>query len=199
MADFFTRLAERTLGHTPVARPNVAALSGLTSQRPASDEAAMLEETTASMDAREQRAASSAVPARISEWKAGRENPRRGPDSLRPQARASFTQASVVPGVTLPNRAMSDGEHDEGAAKQQRAERMAPGEFLERMRPSSPAPEFRPDAPVRSVAPTIHVTIGRIDVRAITPSSPSLAPRARARAPLKSLDEYLTQRNGKRL
>lgn len=159
----------------------------------------MLEETTASMDIQEQRAASSSIPAMISEVKAGRENPGRGPDPLRPRARAPFTQASVVPGVTLPDRAMSDREHDEDAAKQQRAERMAPAEFAERMRPSSPSPEFRLDALTRSVAPTIHVTIGRIDVRAVTPSSPSLAPRARARAPLTSLDEYLTQRNGKRL
>jgi hypothetical protein len=134
-----------------------------------------------------------------SEAKSDRENPGRDPDSLRPRARASFTQALVAPGVTLPDRAMSDREHDEDAANQQPAERMAPAELVERMRPSSPAPEFRLDALTRSVAPTIHVTIGRIDVRAVTPSSPSLAPRGRARAPLKSLDEYLTQRNGKRL
>jgi len=104
----------------------------------------------------------------------------------------------MITGMTPRDGAMPDLEWNEGAAKEQTAKRVHPTEFVERMRPQSPVPEFRPDPPERSVAPTIHVTIGRIDVRAVTPPSASVAPRARARTPLKSLDEYLTQRNGKR-
>lgn len=199
MADFFTRLAERTLGHTPAARPDIAALSVITSKMQATDYPSALEETVAATVSQEQAAASSAIPSMVSEAKAGRDNPGRSSDFLRPQEGASFSRASVVPGVTPRDRTMPDLEHDEGAAKQQTAERIAPTEFAERVRPHVPGPEFRVGPPERSVAPTIHVTIGRIDVRAVTPPSPGLAPRARARAPLQSLDEYLTQRNGKRL
>lgn len=45
--------------------------------------------------------------------------------------------------------------------------------------------------------PIVQVTIGRIEVRAVTPSAPP-APRAPARpqGPALSLDEYLRRRNG---
>jgi hypothetical protein len=41
--------------------------------------------------------------------------------------------------------------------------------------------------------PTIHVTIGRIEIRATPPSAPPQRPRAAA--PVMGLDEYLRQRN----
>ncbi len=48
-------------------------------------------------------------------------------------------------------------------------------------------------------APTIRVTIGRIEVRAIQPPASSSAPRpARTRRPTLSLSEYLKQRDGGR-
>lgn len=73
---------------------------------------------------------------------------------------------------------------------------------------ASPAPSF----PVQQVAienrplerneshlpqPTIQVTIGRIDVRAVTAPSPPAVPRARKKpSPSLSLDDYLKQRAG---
>jgi hypothetical protein len=52
------------------------------------------------------------------------------------------------------------------------------------------------DAPqLASSAPTIHVTIGRIEVRA-TPPPVSVQPKSRPAAPLMSLDDYLRQRGG---
>jgi len=54
-----------------------------------------------------------------------------------------------------------------------------------------------PPAPTTAAtdAPVIRVTIGRIDVRAVTPPAPQAAPPA---PPLRlTLDEYLRQRNGR--
>jgi hypothetical protein len=52
------------------------------------------------------------------------------------------------------------------------------------------------DAPqLTSSAPTIHVTIGRIEVRA-TPPPVSVQPKSRPASPLMSLDDYLRQRGG---
>ena len=52
----------------------------------------------------------------------------------------------------------------------------------------SPAPETPPFAPV----PTISVTIGRIEVRATPPSTPTAQPhKQRTPSPVVSLDEYM--------
>ena len=52
------------------------------------------------------------------------------------------------------------------------------------------------DAPPQaSPAPTIHVTIGRIEVRAM-PTPVSVQPKSRFAAPVMSLDDYLRQRGG---
>lgn len=47
-----------------------------------------------------------------------------------------------------------------------------------------------------STAPTIRVTIGRIDVRAVTPPAPALRPKPVRTGPTLSLDEYSRQRKG---
>lgn len=68
--------------------------------------------------------------------------------------------------------------------------------------PVEPTP-IRPmaDGPARQrreaqPAPTIRVTIGRIEVRATTPPTPKPPPRPARREPTVSLDQYLEQRNG---
>jgi hypothetical protein len=60
-----------------------------------------------------------------------------------------------------------------------------------RTTPSHVAPGPQPSAP-----PTIHVTIGRIEVRATPP--PTTAKRASQPAPKMSLEEYLRSRSGDR-
>jgi len=45
----------------------------------------------------------------------------------------------------------------------------------------------------RTIEPTIHVTIGRIDVRAVAPTAPTHR-RERDASPVMSLDEYLRTR-----
>jgi hypothetical protein len=72
-----------------------------------------------------------------------------------------------------------------GLVVQPRVERAAPASLPEV--PQAPAP-----------APTIHVTIGRIEVRATAPQG-AAAPARRASAPaVLTLDEYLRRRDGER-
>ena len=47
-----------------------------------------------------------------------------------------------------------------------------------------------------TAAPTVHVRIGRIDVRAILPPAPSSRPATRPVAPRSSLEDYLSGRKG---
>jgi len=59
---------------------------------------------------------------------------------------------------------------------------------------------LRPDAAAQDAdEPTVHITIGRVDVRAIPAASAPVAkkPAARPRQAL-SLDDYLRQRGGPR-
>lgn len=61
--------------------------------------------------------------------------------------------------------------------------------------PASPAaPMFRRE-PMPEAAPTIHVTIGRVDVRAVIPGAPAPRTETGPRAPALSLEDYLAQRN----
>jgi hypothetical protein len=53
-----------------------------------------------------------------------------------------------------------------------------------------------PAAAGPSPTPTIQVTIGRVEVRAIMPAVPVPEPRARSVEPKLSLDDYLRSRNG---
>ena len=59
--------------------------------------------------------------------------------------------------------------------------------------PVPPGPAGDPAPPPE---PTVHVTIGRVEIRAVTAPVPSARPASAARA--MSLDEYLTERNQRR-
>ena len=68
----------------------------------------------------------------------------------------------------------------------------------------TPAPVSSPQMarrdPAPESAPTIHVTIGRIEVRAVTSSAAVTPPPSRtvAKSPVTSLDDYLRERSGGR-
>jgi hypothetical protein len=59
--------------------------------------------------------------------------------------------------------------------------------------PVLPGPVGDPAPPPE---PTVHVTIGRVEVRAVT--APARPPRAAPAARTMSLDEYLAERNQRR-
>jgi hypothetical protein len=65
------------------------------------------------------------------------------------------------------------------------------GSHLNRAAPLPPAPEA--EAPA---APTIKITIGRVDVRAMMPDQEAPRPAPAARNTALSLDEYLKRRSG---
>ncbi len=67
-------------------------------------------------------------------------------------------------------------------------------------RPAAPtAPTAQPTPPSTPTSePTIRVTVGRVEVRAVTPPTPSASPAAERTGPALSLDDYLKQRDGER-
>jgi len=72
-----------------------------------------------------------------------------------------------------------------------------PGGDQKRESPLSDRVEPTPSAPgaEREITPTIKITIGRVDVRAVTPERPAPRPTPERR-PALSLDDYLKQRSG---
>jgi hypothetical protein len=81
---------------------------------------------------------------------------------------------------------------------------VAPAPFLPArpLAPGSPqgsasARGARPETAPAPAPPAIHVTIGRIEVRATPQRAPALAPAPRPAAPKLSLDEYLRSRRGR--
>jgi hypothetical protein len=64
--------------------------------------------------------------------------------------------------------------------------------------PRLPLASRTPEPPAVQPAPQIHVSIGRIEVRAVTPP-PTAAPQPKpAPTPRMSLDDYLRSQNGDR-
>jgi hypothetical protein len=68
-------------------------------------------------------------------------------------------------------------------------------EIATRLKTTAPPVSARPSSPIKP--PTIHVTIGRVEVRAVMP--PVAAPKPSSPSgPKPSLEDYLKQRNGDR-
>jgi hypothetical protein len=65
----------------------------------------------------------------------------------------------------------------------------------ERQAPVAPIRESVRQAPAKPEPPEIHISIGRIEVRA-TVGAPAPAPSRRPKEPLLGLDDYLKSRNG---
>jgi len=126
-------------------------------------------------------------------------------DVLRPQSPSERAASRSSVGSSLPRDSTKNPSHERRAEKT--IELIAPERDADReltharnvhavsQRSSSP----RPLAPGRQpknlpVAPSINVTIGRVEVRATLPPTPSKT--TRSSAPILSLDEYLRQRAG---
>jgi hypothetical protein len=118
----------------------------------------------------------------------------------RPERIALVAIGSIAPAapVVLPSRLAappSDARLPAAAIHRQTVEPEVPRSerFAASIRPLTPAaPEFSPSLPP-AVAPTIHVTIGRVEVRATPP--PPAASRAQTKGPsVMSLEEYLGRR-----
>jgi hypothetical protein len=104
---------------------------------------------------------------------------------------AQANQLNPPPSVTplVPQAAPSVNPRIEANSSRWEASftpRSAQGQEPQSVTPSQPEP-----------TPTIHITIGRIDIRAVPASTPT-RPRATATPPKQSLQDYLNSRNGGR-
>ena len=207
MSDFLTRLAERTLGLAPIARPDLTPVFAPALSEPADDSVSGM---------------SDAVP-----------NPapappvRQSPDSSVQDLSAEVHIETAVPDEKAqpepaktpvaeePSRSphreaekrgiLRTGTHNVAASQQRQMVQPRPYQTAkEAASIYSPGPSTPPIVTTHERSrldtkwtapspPTINVTIGRIEVRAVTPGPPPHAERRLV--PLQSLDEYLRSRN----
>lgn len=110
-------------------------------------------------------------------------------------AREDRSPESFGPRVDITRRRREREEWDGEAAATRRREPVAPIMPQTVRAPAPLTPRRAPDeAPANAPAPTIQVTIGRVEVRATNQPAPSRQPSAQA--PRLSLEEYLRRRSG---
>jgi hypothetical protein len=206
MPDFLTRLAERTLGFAEAVQPRIAPLFGsgadLAAEEPVEESAADVlapqrEEPTPLVEQAHPRVVSESMPAAaigVNELPA--EEPRQAPSV---QAAARIPGGAARDAVSVP------------AARQDEPPLLLP----RRAAPESvahlatPAAAMPPDVntPVESRSlrghpreeknvgpPTVRVTIGRVEVRAVFPAPEVRRPTPATPRPGLTLDDYLKQR-----
>ena len=104
--------------------------------------------------------------------------------------------ASVVPpaGSTGGARAHPRPDEHPESVFTPRTERSAPATFISRERAASmiePAHDRSAPTSAQDAVPTIKISIGRVDVRAVMPPSPAARSAAARRSPSLSLNDYL--------
>jgi len=220
MADFFTRLAERSMGLAAVVRPDTPPVL------PPAGDGDRFEDGAAPRRARPAPVVPPTDPARsvavtVAERKARQhrnvaqpgfdKTERRSTRALDDQDRPTESRRHVVVAPTLAQRQRQDAGTDSLTPRQDYSEtpltidsnaeavppvhRQALAAVVAGPLPTGPAPQWRPAAAQQP--PTIQVTIGRVEIRAVTPP-PTAAPQRSAErrvAARLSLDEYLRQRN----
>lgn len=116
--------------------------------------------------------------------------------SLAPAATVFSPSPLSVPTSDAPSPA-AEARSQTVESEERRSERFA----VAAIRPvARAAPAFSPSLPpaMAPPPPTIHVTIGRVEIRAVTTSAPTARTTLPATSPKISLDDYLKQRNGGR-
>jgi len=210
MADFFTRLAERALGVAPVAAPDLPPMFAPVVQP--------LEFSTEIVAP-----AQSVHVARPTEKPLLPNGPMENPTSRRPpEAARDGMRRSDELRSPLVNVRFAQNQAEDTALSIQRAEAVSPPAAQSAIDSSStvstvpaaaavrarneaastdpvPAPLSAAlvGSPIRAepVTPSIHVTIGRVEVRAVSAPAEPARPRERKAPALLSLDQYLRQRN----
>jgi hypothetical protein len=111
--------------------------------------------------------------------------------SIRPVTPIKETKATPSDDESQPTSKPADPRPEPPLAQDRLAPIGATPEIVPYLEPVAPA---RTQALAPEAGPTIHVTIGRVEVRA-TPA-PAARKRTRSRPPVMSLDDYLRQRSG---
>jgi hypothetical protein len=208
MANFFSRLAERTLGSAPVAQPDLSSMFAplaameLSTEISARSESARAERSTSgatSQNAPPQTQPTPSVerPHRDAEIHPPLVNVRQTKSELardRVQFAAEDINLKSESGRALDNS--SNRDHVRASADEARPQ-IVSRETLVRQAARSAIPDFASSTAGRleTPTPTIQVSIGRVEVRAVT--LPTQGPRIveRKAPPLLSLDQYLRERN----
>ena len=214
MSDFFSRLAERTLGVEPVARPDLAPMVSSVGDKEGAPLFAL--ENTISASARRRDESGSPVVERRAESLPAQ--PANDPTMFRREhgdrdhrAVPSRSEFFAPDPQTHAQVSESSTQREVSVAAEKSFERSTPTEVnsapIEFPRPAvryetvvSPMPQrlVQGEAPqlerVTPAPPTIHVSIGRIDVRAVTPA-PARASATERRPTRLSLEQYLRERN----
>jgi hypothetical protein len=211
MANLFSRLAERALGVAPVAQPDLPSMFAplapmeLSTQMSAGSESARADRSTSD----------NAAPIVTSQNTSTQPQPappvgraRRDAElppplvNVRPtkskSARDRFPFAAEANSKSESGRVLDNSfDHDRRASADEARPQSVSRETLVRQAARPAIADFASSSAERSEAPapTIQVSIGRVEVRAVTPPTP--APRVvEKKAPLLlSLDQYLRDRN----
>ena len=199
MTDFFSRLAERALGLAPVAQPDLPSMFA-----PLAPMELSTEMSAGSENARADRSTSDNAPPNAASQNTSTQ-PRPAPpvgrarlDAKSKSARARFPFAAEDNSKSESGRVLDNSvDHDRRGSADEARPQSVSRETLVRQaaRPAIPDVASSSAEPPETPAPTIQVSIGRVEVRAVT--SPTQAPRVveRKAPPLLSLDQYLRERN----
>lgn len=147
---------------------------------------------------------SRAEPAPSSESRSPRPSIDPPPTSITPSRSHSLVSEQPVdrelPGTSTPLVPVADERQPQSVERREIATPVERPELVAR-EPSLPRHQFTPrtpEPPAAQPAPQIHVSIGRIEVRAVTPP-PAAAPQPKPTpTPRMSLDDYLRSQNGDR-
>jgi hypothetical protein len=221
MGDFFTRLAERTLGLAPVVQPDLTpVLLPVAESEVASDALPRLEESferTATparkaaphdVDSISRRmiitesatSAGETPQSLIQGWNQAVAPPARGGGAvdwqLEPPNREPSAVASPMP-VTQAKQNIVELDRNHLNSAYETGELTSSAEMRQSTHASAVMAQAKPSEVRPTATPTIQITIGSVEIRAVTPA-PAAAPQRPAERrgnPRLSLEEYLRQRN----
>jgi hypothetical protein len=217
MGDFFSRLAEKTLGVAPLVKPDLAPVFAAPRSAAIFEAVALPEEGTTMIESATTNAAQSRpnsnfgqplvkdssppVPTRLlGSRPASSHDGTASPDRSAVEIHDEFTVPPVAPSASLsavrePAPVVNRWSPGRTALESKAAEPTTLTKISERIF-AEPAVKFKPAPQVsQTAAPAVQVTIGRVEVRAVLPSAP--APRVVERkAPARlTLEQYLRARN----
>ena len=201
MSDFFSRLALRTLAVGPVVRPDLPPVIASASEKSSAGAPILRESATATVSAGEEIAAQGlerdtelSLSAREQTILSRRTDAAFADQSQRADDRSSQALSSISPGAEHVRARASHVESDPAGLQSRDLFVRHEAPRAADIDPWDVPSVRRIVEPSRTVPSSVHVSIGRIEVRAISP-----APRASAserRPPNRlSLEQYLRERN----
>jgi hypothetical protein len=209
--DFFSRLAEKTLGVAPIAKPDLMPVFVATPESaPINDAVPIVEETmgrssrpnsmvsqrdgspaldaTESVDMRAR-----ARPAALESWRRAGDMPLADDEAIDRELDAPNHESRSV--EFRQNHHTADVVEPESQRASREFTTRENISLEDRIAATMPTARSNSSRTLRSPAPAIHISIGRVEVRAVVASTPVRKPIERNPSARLSLDQYLRQRN----